>query len=115
MNRGIPSNCGCGGEIRTFTSSTQENPGRPFYRCETRGEDHLFKWVEEAVLEEVEDVLPKIAVHEIEIAKMKADIEDLMEVALNNKVEIQKNKVMIKTLMVYSLFVSAAFVVYVLY
>ena len=77
--------------------------------------DHLFKWVEEAVLDEVEDVLPKVAVHEIEIAKMKADIEDLMEVALNNKVEIQKNKVMIKTLMVYSLFVSAAFVVYVLY
>ncbi|KAG2302085.1 hypothetical protein Bca52824_030736 [Brassica carinata] len=100
MNRGIPSNCGCGGEIRTLTSGTQENPGRPFYQ---------------AVLEEVEDVLPKVAVHEIEIAKMKADIEDLMEVALNNKVEIQKNKVMIKTLMVYSLFVRAAFVVYVLY
>ncbi|CAN6971995.1 unnamed protein product [Brassica rapa subsp. trilocularis] len=28
MNRGFPSNCGCGARITKFTSSTQENPGR---------------------------------------------------------------------------------------
>lgn len=73
----------------------------------------MFKWVEEAVLEEVEDVLPKVAVHDI--AKMKAEIEDLMEVVLNNKTEVQKNKVMIKGLIVYAFVVSAAFGAYVLY
>lgn len=77
--------------------------------------DHLFKWVEEAVLEEVEDLLPKVAVHDIEISKMKAEIEELIEVALNNKTEIQKNKVIIKGLMVYAFIVSAAFGAYVLY
>ncbi|KAF8100815.1 hypothetical protein N665_0216s0015 [Sinapis alba] len=38
MNRGFPSNCGCGGRIAKFISSTQDNPGRPFFRCEARGE-----------------------------------------------------------------------------
>ncbi|KAF8105230.1 hypothetical protein N665_0161s0029 [Sinapis alba] len=116
MNRGFPSNCGCGGRITKFTSSTQDNPGRPFFRSETRGEDHLFKWVEEAMLEELEDALPKIEVHESEITKIKTEIEDLMEVTLNNKIEIQKNKVVIKCLVVYACIVSVvAFGAYVLY
>ncbi|XP_018467536.1 uncharacterized protein At1g43920, Chloroplastic-like [Raphanus sativus] len=115
MNRGFPSNCGCGAGITTFTSGTQENPGRPFFRCETRGEDHLFKWVEEAMLEEVEDVLPKVEVHGTEIAKMKAEIEELMEICLNNKIEIQKNKAVTKCLVVYACIVSVAFGAYVLY
>jgi len=77
--------------------------------------DQLFKWVEEAVLEELEDVLPKVDVHETEIAKMKSEIEELMEIALNNKIEIQKNKVVIKSLVVYACVISVAFGAYVLY
>ncbi|KAF3557255.1 hypothetical protein F2Q69_00010795 [Brassica cretica] len=41
MNRGFPLNCGCGERITKFTSSFQENPGRSFFRCETRGEGWL--------------------------------------------------------------------------
>ena len=37
----------------------------------------MFKWVEEAVLEEVEDALPKIARLEAEVTKGKSDVEDL--------------------------------------
>lgn len=77
--------------------------------------DHLFKWVEEAMLEELEDVLPKVEVHETEIAKMKSEIEELMEVALNNKIEIQKNKTVMKCLVVYACVVSVAFGAYVFY
>ena len=77
--------------------------------------DHLFKWVEEAMLEELEDVLPKVEVHETEIAKMKSEIEELMEIALNNKIEIQKSKVVMKCLVVYACIVSVASGVYVLY
>ncbi|KAG5383509.1 hypothetical protein IGI04_034979 [Brassica rapa subsp. trilocularis] len=109
MNRGFPSNCGCGARITKFTSSTQENPGRLSFV------DHLFKWVEEAILEELEDALPKVEVHETEIGKMKSDIEELMEVVMNNKIEIQKNKVVIKSLVVYACVISVAFGAYVLY
>lgn len=77
--------------------------------------DQLFKWVEEAMLEELEDVLPKVEVHETEIAKMKSEIEELMEIALNNKIEIQKNKVVMKCIVVYACIVSLAFGAYVLY
>ncbi|KAG2303805.1 hypothetical protein Bca4012_062777 [Brassica carinata] len=115
MNRRFPSNCGCGAGITTFTSGTQENSGHPFFRCETRGEDHLFKWVEEAMLEELEDVLPKVEVHETKLGKVKSEIKELMEIALNNKIEIQKNKVVIKGLVVYACIVTVAFGAYVLF
>ncbi|KAL0750502.1 hypothetical protein Bca101_032505 [Brassica carinata] len=104
MNRGFPLNCGCGGRITKFTSSTQDNPKRPFFRCETRGE------VSEFCL-----YLPKVEVHETEIAKMKSEIKDLMEVVMNNKIEIQKKKVVIKYLVVYACVISVAFGAYVLY
>jgi len=77
--------------------------------------DQLFKWVEEAMLEELEDVLPKVEVHETEIEKMKYEIEELMEIALNNKIEIQKSKVVMKCLVVYACIVSVASGAYVLY
>lgn len=32
-NRGFPSQCVCGLGVTIFTSKTQENPGRPFFRC----------------------------------------------------------------------------------
>lgn len=67
------------------------------------------------MLEEVEDVLPKVEVHGTEIAKMKAEIEELMEICLNNKIEIQKNKAVTKCLVVYACIVSVAFGAYVLY
>lgn len=44
--------------------------------------------MEEAIFEEFEDVLFKVEVYEIEIGKMKFDIEELMEVVMNNKIEI---------------------------
>lgn len=71
--------------------------------------------MEEAILEELEDALPKVEVHETEIGKMKSDIEELMEVVMNNKIEIQKNKVVIKSLVVYACVISVAFGAYVLY
>ncbi|KAG2303794.1 hypothetical protein Bca52824_032445 [Brassica carinata] len=96
MNRGFPSNCGCGAGITTFTSGTQENSGRPFFRCETRGE-------------------PKVEVHETELGKVKSEIKELMEIALNNKIKIQKNKVVIKGLVVYACIVTVVFGAYVLF
>lgn len=71
--------------------------------------------MEEAIFEEFEDVLFKVEVYEIEIGKMKFDIEELMEVVMNNKIEIQKNKVVIKSFVVYVCVISVVFGVYVFY
>ncbi|CAH8380813.1 unnamed protein product [Eruca vesicaria subsp. sativa] len=55
--RGISSHCWCGNSVSVFVSKTTRNPFRRFYRCEVarmrEGEAHLFKWLDEALVEEV--------------------------------------------------------------
>ncbi|KAG2298008.1 hypothetical protein Bca52824_034480 [Brassica carinata] len=53
---GVPTRCWCGEGIDTFISKTHKNPFRRFYRCKIamqKGEAHLFKWVDEALAEEI--------------------------------------------------------------
>ncbi|KAG2287754.1 hypothetical protein Bca52824_047358 [Brassica carinata] len=54
---GMPTRCWCGEGITTFGSSMAENRYRQFYRCEIardrKTENHLFKWVDEALIEEI--------------------------------------------------------------
>ena len=70
-------------------------------------QNHLFKWVEEAVYEEVQDALPKIILLEAEFNKEKYDIEDLkgvvtelMEEVVKGKTEVKSCKVMMTILFV---------------
>ena len=70
-------------------------------------QNHLFKWVEEAVYEEVQDALPKIVLLEAELNKEKSDIEDLkgvvtelMEEVVRAKTEVKRCKVMMTILFV---------------
>lgn len=35
-DRGFPSKCVCGLGVTIFTAKTQDNPGRPFFRCESK-------------------------------------------------------------------------------
>ncbi|XP_023634311.1 uncharacterized protein At1g43920, Chloroplastic-like [Capsella rubella] len=74
---GFPSKCHCGLYVVIFTSTTKQNPGRPFFRFPTKGDDHLFKWVEDGVYEEVSDALPKLSMIENELnnAKDEVDVE----------------------------------------
>ncbi|CAH8386307.1 unnamed protein product [Eruca vesicaria subsp. sativa] len=55
--RGIPSHCWCGNPVSVFVSKTTRNPFQRFHRCEVarmrEGEAHLFKWLDEALVEEV--------------------------------------------------------------
>ncbi|CAD5323672.1 unnamed protein product [Arabidopsis thaliana] len=80
--RGLPVKCVCGLSVTIFTSKTQKNPGRPFFGCTSKrdasswtnkNDGHLFKWVEEAVYEEVEDALPNIGIMANEIVKGKSE------------------------------------------
>ncbi|KAF8044842.1 hypothetical protein N665_6392s0001 [Sinapis alba] len=54
---GIPTRCWCGRNLTTFVSETKDNPYRRFYRCvagaQRQTESHLFKWVDEAIIDEI--------------------------------------------------------------
>ncbi|KAL1221150.1 hypothetical protein V5N11_016216 [Cardamine amara subsp. amara] len=61
---GVPTKCWCGRKITTYCSQTDENPFRRFYRCEIsiqrKNEEHLFKWIDEALLDETRMVDAKL-------------------------------------------------------
>ncbi|KAF8114165.1 hypothetical protein N665_0040s0020 [Sinapis alba] len=68
---GIPSRCWCGKGIVTYVSKTEENPYRRFFRCEIglhrKKENHLFKWVDEALFDEIE----RMDEHQTRIARFR--------------------------------------------
>ncbi|XP_020889237.1 uncharacterized protein At1g43920, Chloroplastic-like [Arabidopsis lyrata subsp. lyrata] len=101
--RGFPSKCHCGLDVVILTSKTKQNPGRPFFRCPTLNDGHLFKWVEDCVYEEVVDAKPKISSIDneinnakcevsIEIAELKCMINELKEDGTWSKREIKRIK-----------------------
>ncbi|CAA7017015.1 unnamed protein product [Microthlaspi erraticum] len=53
---GVPSRCWCGRNLVTYAAQTKDNPFRRFYRCavalQRQTEEHLFKWIEEALVDE---------------------------------------------------------------
>ncbi|KAL9811841.1 putative transcription factor GRF family [Arabidopsis thaliana] len=101
--RGFLSKCECGLDVVIYTSASKTNPGRPFFRCPTKQDDHLFKWVEDGVYEKVADALPKFSIIDseinnaksevtIEIEVLKAMVEELKEEGMWTKREIKKWK-----------------------
>ncbi|KAF8050679.1 hypothetical protein N665_1906s0008 [Sinapis alba] len=109
--RGFPSKCICGSNVCILTSKTQENPGRPFYRCETMRDEHLFKWVEDSMLEEMEDAIPKLENIEKEVSNLKFDVESLKEVIHEVKEEVIWIKVQMRKSKICCGFVTGIFVV----
>ncbi|XP_023641960.1 uncharacterized protein At1g43920, Chloroplastic [Capsella rubella] len=126
FDRGVPSKCVCGAGVTIFTSRTQENPGRPFFRCLTKRDakswtnkrdGHMFKWVEDAVYEEVQDALPKVGAMANEIVKTKSEVialngalQELKDEALWNLNEIRKSKKWMKVYVVWLCVVSIGIV-----
>ncbi|XP_018463959.1 uncharacterized protein At4g04775-like [Raphanus sativus] len=57
---GVPKKCWCGELMVTLTSNSDQNPYRRYLRCSFAAEkklendNHIFKWVDEALLNEVE-------------------------------------------------------------
>ena len=61
-----------------LTSTTSRNPGRKFYRYGAiSGPNHLFKWVDEAHLEEFDVLASRQAMMLNDLAEIKQDIVDL--------------------------------------
>ncbi|KAL0702410.1 hypothetical protein Bca4012_058532 [Brassica carinata] len=100
LSQGVPSRCWCGKGIVIFYSKTDENPYRRFYRCEIgahdhsfmnivsicfrKKENHLFKWVGEALLDEIQRV-------EAEQGSTAEEFEDLKQ-SLKKTVEEEVRK-----------------------
>ncbi|XP_056841800.1 uncharacterized protein At1g43920, Chloroplastic-like [Raphanus sativus] len=110
--RGFPVKCECGLRVKPYLSKTQENPGRPFYSCITKKDGHLFKWVEDAVCEEVEDAIPKIEIIGrkltntiTEVDELKTLIKDLKEGVARSEMEIKKWKALMMFFDVSSMYV----------
>ncbi|XP_010474152.1 PREDICTED: uncharacterized protein At4g04775-like [Camelina sativa] len=89
---GVPSRCWCGEDIITYTSKTKDNPYRRFYRCSIalmfgylilfdvylrKNENHLFKWVDEALLDEINMVDEKWK-------RVSEDVDDLRKQMMAN-------------------------------
>ncbi|KAL0854639.1 hypothetical protein Bca101_059791 [Brassica carinata] len=78
---GIPTRCWCGQVLDTWVSETKENPYRRFYRCKIalqfKTESHLFKWVDEAILDEIRMVDAKRIdlVHDFQSLAEKTNVE----------------------------------------
>ncbi|KAF2572836.1 hypothetical protein F2Q70_00004297 [Brassica cretica] len=78
LGPGIPRRCQCGAMTIALTSKTRENPGRKFYRCGfVFGENHVFKWADDAIIEEIEVITGKLAAMEEVMIGMKEEITDL--------------------------------------
>ncbi|KAG2314709.1 hypothetical protein Bca52824_017831 [Brassica carinata] len=61
--RGFPTTYRCGTRASRRTSKTTTNPGRLFHTCPYRDKNnpyHLFKWTDEAMVEEIEDMKERL-------------------------------------------------------
>ena len=78
LQRGIPRTCDCGAATIVLTSGTIKNPGRRFYRRGANsGQNHVFKWLDEAHDEEFVVVANKLATIEQDLAAIKAELDDM--------------------------------------
>ncbi|KAF8105789.1 hypothetical protein N665_0155s0010 [Sinapis alba] len=75
---GIPSRCPCGALTIVLTSKTKENSRRRFYRCgAVFGENHMFKWADEAHQEEIQGIAEKMSSMEKDLIEMKENILEI--------------------------------------
>ncbi|KAG2251695.1 hypothetical protein Bca4012_033037 [Brassica carinata] len=88
---GVPSRCWCGKGVVIFYSRTDENPYRRFYRCEIgsqrKNETHLFKWVDEALVDEFQ----KLDAEQGRITEAIEDLKTSMKETVEEEVRKQKN------------------------
>ncbi|KAF8111960.1 hypothetical protein N665_0070s0030 [Sinapis alba] len=76
---GIPRKCRCGATSMIMTSETVKNPGRLFYCCpygSKESKNHLFKWTDIAMVEEMNEVETKVEKIEMDVGAVKSMVED---------------------------------------
>ncbi|XP_010527360.1 PREDICTED: uncharacterized protein At4g04775-like [Tarenaya hassleriana] len=96
--KGVPRHCQCGSDIVMWISRTDNNPGRVFLRCAKQqgNYEHVFKWVDEAMVEETEILREHIEKLELENENQKKELKMYKIELQNNKMELQNNNIELK-------------------
>ncbi|XP_010445837.1 PREDICTED: uncharacterized protein At4g04775-like [Camelina sativa] len=82
---GIPKLCWCGENIVEKTSRTNGNPFRRYFQCayaatkKLENDDHVFKWVDEAMINEIEQLDFQVGVLEEEVRLLKMERNGSLE------------------------------------
>ncbi|KAF8106169.1 hypothetical protein N665_0146s0015, partial [Sinapis alba] len=73
--RGMPKQCLCGESSNIFTSGSATNPGRLYYCCAKGSHKrYLFKWADECLVEEVEDIKSVISGMNKDISELRLNV-----------------------------------------
>ncbi|XP_020870695.1 uncharacterized protein At4g04775-like [Arabidopsis lyrata subsp. lyrata] len=76
---GVPKRCWCGEAIVALTSKSDPNPYRRYFRCgfaaanRLRNDEHTFKWVDEALVNEIETLTSKNAGLEQQLKELRTE------------------------------------------
>ncbi|CAE6013897.1 unnamed protein product [Arabidopsis arenosa] len=79
---GVPKMCWCGASISAIISKSTANPYRRYYRCAYAAshklidDNHTFKWVDEALLDEIERLAVRTAALEQTISQITSETMD---------------------------------------
>ncbi|XP_010480697.1 PREDICTED: uncharacterized protein At4g04775-like [Camelina sativa] len=100
---GIPAVCYCGERPNLQPSFTRTNPGRLHYTCRNRedGDYHIFKWWDEAMMEELktvkEDLLKLTSLNQMREALQgqKEEIANILNMHKENQMELERMKALI--------------------
>ncbi|KAL0816796.1 uncharacterized protein At4g04775-like [Brassica napus] len=102
---GIPKRCWCGTEIVPLMSKSDHNPYRRYFRCahaaakKLMNDNHVFKWIDEVLINEVESLQFKIARHEeqlIEMAKTETLLAEKVQMTVEKEIFDQVEQVLIE-------------------
>ncbi|XP_013669057.1 uncharacterized protein At4g04775-like [Brassica napus] len=84
--RGTPKQCWCGEPCYISTPGTFTNPGRFYYCCgKEYNKRHLFKWADECLVEEVDDIKSLISGMNIDIPEFRVNVA-----MLEKEIEVMK-------------------------
>ncbi|XP_019102427.1 PREDICTED: uncharacterized protein At4g04775-like [Camelina sativa] len=79
---GVPKTCWCGASILALISKSAANPYRRYYRCgyaashKLIDDNHNFKWVDKALLDEIKRLAVRTAVLEQTVSQITTETMD---------------------------------------
>ncbi|CAD5324543.1 unnamed protein product [Arabidopsis thaliana] len=93
---GVPKRCWCGEAVVALISKSDSNPCRRYYRCglaalnRLRNDEHTFKWVDDALLNEIETLAAKNGEFEEKLKELtieKLEFEKMVSEKVEMKIE----------------------------
>ncbi|CAH2053147.1 unnamed protein product, partial [Thlaspi arvense] len=113
VDKGFPTKCTCGSDVTIYTSQSNDNPGRLYFRCSvSRKPGHLFKWVEDVMYEEVMDLKQNRRESEVEVNELMGEILNVKEEVQQCKSELRNIKIKNMVVLVLCLCVLAIVIIY---